>query len=97
MAERGPRSEASLAVIEVNDLRIRSVIADHDVQKPVAVDVDEHCRKRPVRRSHQVSRERKVAVTVVHQHSTHQGPVSAFRQDDVEIAAAREVTEADIG
>src|ERR1700756_3256774 len=96
MAEGGTEPEVPLAVIEIYHLGIGGVITEDDIQGSLAIDVDEYRGIRPIGRLTKSTRARKSTMAVVQQDSADERPMPPLRDDDIEIAITRKVTDGDV-
>ena len=80
----------ALAVVQVDELLVRRVVAREHIEVTVAIDVCQRGRVGSIRRRSQVRRH-EAAFPVVDQHAIEERRVPSLRQDDVEITIAIKV------
>jgi hypothetical protein len=86
--------EIAFAVVQINQLAIRLVVADHHVQVAVLIDISQRSRVGAIRRTSQIV-SREAAFSVVQQHARKQRPVASFSQNEIGIPVAVQIADAD--
>ncbi len=89
--------EVALPIIQVDDLRIWGVIAEHHVQIAIPVNVDQPPRVRALRCIAEIVGGQYVASAVAEEDSTPPGPMSFPDEHNVEIAVSIQITDAHVG
>src|SRR4051812_26613722 len=95
-AERAELREVPLPVITVNQLAIRLVVADDDVQLSVSIHIRQGRRVGPIRRRPEVTGH-EAALPVVEQDTIEKRPVAPLSKHDIEKSVAVEVADVDTG
>src|SRR5690242_17287107 len=94
----GPRAlKMSLPIIEVDELGVGLVVAEHHVEVAVSVQVSQVSRVGSISGIGQVVPRHEVALAISQQHPAPPRPVSTLDQDQVQVAVSIQVCDADIG
>jgi hypothetical protein len=80
----------ALAVIQVDKFAIGRIVADHDVQVAVAIDVGQRRRIGAVGRRPQVTGD-EAAMAIVQKHAIEEGPMPPFAENNVREAVSVDV------
>ena len=95
--ERRGDYEPSAPVVEMDDLRVGLVVADHDVEVTISVQVDEHARVRAIGRASEGIRRLKPTAPITQKDEVFERPVSSFHQHDVLVSIPVHIAHADVG
>src|ERR1051326_682977 len=93
----GPEMEMAVAIIQVSNFRIGSIIAEHDIQITIAVEVYQAPRIRAIGCFRQVVGSRKVTASVAEKDAADLWPMPSIDEKKVELSIAIQVTNAHIG
>jgi hypothetical protein len=89
-------AEAALAVIQVDEFRVGRIVAEHSVQRTVAIHIDEARRVRAVRLIAEIVARGEVPVPVPEKYAAGQWPVPTVGDHDVGVPVAIHIPDAHI-
>src|SRR2546422_9703314 len=89
--------KVTLAIVQIYDLRIRGVIAEHDIQITIPVDVDQPSGIRAVRGLTEIVSGYNVAPAVAEEDPAHPGPMPSVYKHKIKMAIAIQITDAHVG
>jgi hypothetical protein len=86
-----------MSIIQIDDLWVRGVVADHDIQITIPVDVHELPGIRAVGRGTKIIASHKMASTVAEEDTVYQRPVAALHEHHVQVAVSIDITDTEVG
>ena len=89
--------KVTLAVVQIYDLRIRSVIAEDDIQIAITVDVDQPTGIRAIRGLAEIVSGQNVTPAVAQENPALQWPMPSLNEQNVETVIAIQITDAHVG
>ena len=87
----------AFAIIEVDTLVVRAIIADYQIEVGIAVKVCESRSIGAIRRATDLVALLEPTGTVVEEDEVHQGPMASLGENNIEVAVTIEIPEASVG
>jgi hypothetical protein len=87
----------SLPIVQIDNFRIWFVIAEHDIQITIAINVNQTARIGAIWHITEVVGYRKVAPAIAEKDPAHEGPMPPFGEHNVEVTVPIKITDANVG
>ena len=94
LAKSARDAKMAMAVVQIDELAVGPVVADHEVEMPIAVEIGQSGGVGAVGCIGEIFGV-EATFAIVAEDEIDQGPMAAFGEDDVEVAIPIDVTEAD--